>query len=278
MNKTCETCVGCELDKGVTNCDKRITKEEKKMETSKLMPWQKRVVEEAKELDAKVEKLDAFLSSESTIEELSEIELDDLRMQLCLMQGYYETLHRRIGRFEQPCSRQEDTQKDTERRNAVMGRVAEYGQRPITAVDVINEADRNYDLGLKHGREEREPVKLEDVGGAGLPKPIKTRIVCEQRDSLRTELTAATANLAEAYKVLSKVSQERDAYQKGYEGAVESLADMKEKLHTCKSAPVSLDEERLRKEVEQLRAQMAACRSVAGSPPCAKSSRAAKCA
>lgn len=63
-----------------------------------LLPHQQRVVDEMKELDHKIEKLQAFTVSD-TFANLQLQERIDLREQLYFMEQYSSVLARRINRF-----------------------------------------------------------------------------------------------------------------------------------------------------------------------------------
>lgn len=67
-------------------------------EESKYLPYQQRVVDEKIELDEKIEKLEAFLSSPIFLN-LETLDQDARRNQLNYMRGYSSTLHFIIKRF-----------------------------------------------------------------------------------------------------------------------------------------------------------------------------------
>jgi hypothetical protein len=66
---------------------------------SGMPAWQVRVIEEKKALDEKIEKLIAF-SDDPKCKELSAIDQEHLFDQLDYMQGYAETLGKRIAKFK----------------------------------------------------------------------------------------------------------------------------------------------------------------------------------
>ena len=61
--------------------------------------YQLRVVEEKRELDDKIEKLDDFISSKDFLKKVSSIQQDLLIQQLMFMKNYSMVLHHRIEDF-----------------------------------------------------------------------------------------------------------------------------------------------------------------------------------
>lgn len=64
-----------------------------------MLPYQQRVIEEKRELDAKREKLREFIDSKALYSELNIAERDRLRRQYRLMGEYSEVLGERIEAF-----------------------------------------------------------------------------------------------------------------------------------------------------------------------------------
>lgn len=68
-----------------------------------LLPYQNRVIDEKKELDAKISSLKEFISGDginpSLFEHLSFRDKNDLHRQLFFMEGYSDVLALRISKF-----------------------------------------------------------------------------------------------------------------------------------------------------------------------------------
>lgn len=64
-----------------------------------MQPHELRVLEEKKELDSKLEKLNAFLSNPKFIGSLDEVDKALLQLQSGIMENYSKCLQLRINRF-----------------------------------------------------------------------------------------------------------------------------------------------------------------------------------
>ncbi|MDE9484355.1 crAss001_48 related protein [Xenorhabdus bovienii] len=74
------------------------------MTSYQIQPHQQRVMDEATELDQKIEKLSNFIG-DSTYRKLEEADQFLLDAQLSVMKMYSEILHQRIRRFQSPPQR-----------------------------------------------------------------------------------------------------------------------------------------------------------------------------
>lgn len=69
------------------------------MEEKILQPHEQRVVEERNDLKTKTEKLNEFIGHNDMFEKLSDVDQEDLKVQLDIMFQYLEVLDKRISRF-----------------------------------------------------------------------------------------------------------------------------------------------------------------------------------
>ena len=69
------------------------------MEDKILLPHQQRVVEERNELKTKTYKLNEFVGHNDLFDKLSDVDKEDLKVQLDIMFQYLEVLDKRIARF-----------------------------------------------------------------------------------------------------------------------------------------------------------------------------------
>ena len=69
------------------------------MEDKILLPHQQRVVEERNELKTKTDKLSEFVGHNDLFDKLSDVDKEDLKLQLDIMFQYLEVLDKRIARF-----------------------------------------------------------------------------------------------------------------------------------------------------------------------------------